>query len=67
MCEEYAPSLPVSRLLGRISFVDSLGCVKDAASDNIQEIIYLGASLMQNDASVCGGIMELIFFGEGLI
>ena len=52
VCEECAPYLPVARLIGRSSFGYSLGFVEDAASDNIQEIISLGGSLMWNDAAV---------------
>ena len=48
-------------MLGISGFGDSFGCVEDAASDNTQEIISLGGSLMWNDAAVCGGRMELIF------
>ena len=44
-----------------ISFGDSLGLVDDAASENIQEKISLGGSLMWNDSAVCGGRMKLIF------
>ena len=52
MCEECALSFLVARLLCFSSFVDSLGRVIDAASDNIQEIISLGGSLMRNDTAV---------------
>ena len=62
MCEECAQFSPVSRLLGYSSFGDSLGRVEDAASDNIQEIISLGGSLMWNDAAVLGGRTELNVF-----
>ena len=61
MCEDCEQHFPVSRLLGCSSFGYSIGHVKDAASDNTQEIISLGGSLMWNDAAVCGGRMELIF------
>ena len=64
VCEECAPSFPVSRLLGRSGFGNSFGCVKYDASDNIQEIIFLGGGLIWNDAAVCGGRMELIFFAR---
>ena len=50
---------PVARLIGRSGFGDSFGCVEDAASDNTQEIIFLGGGLVWNDAAVCGGRMEL--------
>ena len=65
MCEECAPSVPVSRLIGRSSFGDSFGRVNDAASKNIQEVISLRRGLMWNDAAVCGGRMDLnIFVGD---
>ena len=38
----------------------SFGIVENVASDNTQEIVFLGGILMCNDAAVCGGIMELI-------
>ena len=41
-----APSVPVDRLLGRSGFEDYFGHVKDAASDNIYEAIYLGRGLV---------------------
>ena len=62
MCEECAPYFPVARLIGRIIFVNYLGRVKDASSDNIQEIISLGGSFMCNYAAVCCGRMELKLF-----
>ena len=62
VCEECAPYLPVEILLGRSGFGNSLGHVEDAASENIQEIISLVVSLIWNDASVCGGRMELKYF-----
>ena len=57
-CEGCAPSLPVARLHGRGDLVDSFGCFDDAASENIQEIIFLGCGFMWNYAAVCGGKME---------
>ena len=62
MCERFAPSFPVSVILGHSGFGDYFGHVEDAASDNIQEIIFLSISLMWNDAAVYGGRMELNFF-----
>ena len=59
MCEKFTPSFLVSILLGCSGFGDFLGIVEDAASDNIQEIIYLGGTLMWNDSDVCGGRIEL--------
>ena len=64
MCEECAPSFPVSILFGYSGFGDSFNCVEDAASENIQGILFLGGSLMWNDAFVCGGIMELNCFRD---
>ena len=52
MFEECAPPIPVSRLLGRSGFGNTVGCVEAAASDNIQEITFLGGCLMWNDAAV---------------
>ena len=62
MFEECAPPTPVSRLIGRSGFGDAVGCVKSDASNDIQEIKFLGECLMWNDASVCGGRIWLIFF-----
>ena len=59
MCEECAPSVPVSRLICRSGFGDSFGRVNYAASDNTQEVISLGGVLTWNDAAVCGGRMDL--------
>ena len=61
VCEECAPPLPVTRLLGRSRFGDSFGHVEDVASKNIQEIIILGGGLMWNYAAFCGGRTELKF------
>ena len=49
-------------MLGHSGFGDYFGHVEDAASYNIQEIIFLSISLMWNDAAVYGGRMELNFF-----
>ena len=59
MCEERVTYLTVTTLLGCSDFVNYFGHLEDYASDNIQEIIFLGSGLMWNDATVCGGIMEL--------
>ena len=59
MNEECAPYLPISGLLGHSGFDYYLGRVEDEASENIQEIIYLGEILMWNDAAVYGGRMDL--------
>ena len=57
MFEECAPSIPVARLLGCSGFGDSVGSVEAAASDDIQEITFLGDFLMWNNAAVyCGRI-----------
>ena len=62
MCEEYSPSLPVARLLGRNGFGDSFSRVKDGYSENIQELNFLGGSFTWKYAAVCGGRIELDFF-----
>ena len=49
------PITPVSRILGRSGFGDAVGSVEAAASDDIQEISFLGSCLMWNDADVCCG------------
>ena len=50
MFEEFVPPIPVAILLGRSGFGNSVGKVKAAASDDIQEIMFLGGCLMWNDA-----------------
>ena len=55
MFEEYSPPLPVARLLGRSGFGDAVGSVEAAASNDIQEITFLGSCLMWNNAAVCCG------------
>ena len=67
VCDECAPSFLVARLLGCSGFGDSLGHVENAASDNIQEVISMGGSLMWNYATVCGGIFDLTFICERII
>ena len=62
MGEEFSPLLPVVRLLGSSGFGDAVGCVKDAAIDDIQEITSLGSYLMWNDAAVYGGRVRLKYF-----
>ena len=64
MLEECAPSIPVSRILGRSGFGDAVGSVEAAASDDIQEITFLGSSLMWDDAAVCCCRIWLIFLLE---
>ena len=64
MLEECVPPLTVARLLGRSGFGDEVGSVESAASDDIQEITFLGSCLMWNDASVCCGRIWLKCFGS---
>ena len=61
MFEEFAPPIPVARLLCHSGFGDSDVSVKAAASNDIQEITFLGGCLMWNDAAVCGGSICLNF------
>ena len=61
MCEECVPPIPFFRLLGRSGFGDAVGCVEAAASNDIQEITFLGGCLMWNDAAVCGDRIRLNF------
>ena len=62
MCEERAPFLPVSRMIGFSSFGYYFGSSVDSASNNIQEVISLGRGLMCNDSAVCGGRVDLNTF-----
>ena len=62
MCEECAPRIPVSILLGCSGFSDAVGCVEAAASDDIQELTFLGFCLMWNDDVVYGDRIRLKFF-----
>ena len=55
MFEECAPPIPVARMLGRSGFGDAVESVKAVASNDIQEIMFLGGCLIWNDADVCGG------------
>ena len=59
VCDECAPYVPVSRMLGRTVFVYPFGIVEDAAGKNIQDIVVLGGGVVWNDAAVFGGRMEL--------
>ena len=62
MFEECDPPIPVSRLLGRSGFGDVIGSVEAAASDDIQDITFLGRCLMwNNDAVCCGKIWSKMF------
>ena len=53
MLEEFAPPILAARLFGRSGFGDAVGSVEAAASDDIQEITFLGSCLMWNNAAVC--------------
>ena len=55
MFEEYSPPFPVARLLGRSGFGEAVGSIEAAASDDSQEITFLGSCLMWNNAAVCCG------------
>ena len=62
MFEEYAPPIPVARLIVHIGFGDVVGCVEPSASDYVQGITFLGGCLMWNNAAVYGGRIRLNFF-----
>ena len=62
MFEECAPTIPVDRMLGCSGFGYAIESVEASASDDIQEITFLGGCLMWNDASVFGGRIWLDFF-----
>ena len=62
MFEEFAPHIPVVRMIGRDGFGDSVECVEAAARDDIQEIKFLGGCLMWNDDAFCGDRIRLNFF-----
>ena len=49
-------------MLGLSGFGNDVGCVKDAASDDNQEITYLGGCLMWNGVAVCGRRVRLNIF-----
>ena len=61
MFEEFAPHIPVARLLFCGGFGDAVGCDKACASNDIHEIKFLGGCLMWNDAAVCGDSILLKF------
>ena len=67
VCEKFATSILVTRLIGRSGFGDTVGCVKAASIDYTQEITSLGVCLMWNNAVVCGGKVRLKYFCEGLV
>ena len=52
MFEECAPPIPVSRLFGRSGVGDAVESVKTAASDDIQEKMFLDGCLMWHYAAV---------------
>ena len=52
MFEEYAPPITVARLLSRSGVGDAIESVKTAASDDIQEKMFLGGFLMWHYAAV---------------
>ena len=58
---ECAPPITVTILLGHSGFGDAVGSVEAAASNDIQEITFLGGCLMWNDAAVCCGRIWLNF------
>ena len=60
--EECAPHIPVARRLGCSGFGDALGSVEAAASNDIQEITFMGSCLIRNDAAVCCGRIWLNLF-----
>ena len=62
MLEECYLPFPVARLLGRRGFGNAVGSAEANASDDIQEITFLGSCLMWNDAAVCCGKIWLKMF-----
>ena len=52
MFEECAPPIPVDRLLGRSGIGNAVESVKTAASDDIQEKMFLDGCLMWNYTAV---------------
>ena len=62
MFEECAPPIPVSIMIGHSGFGNAVGSVEAAASDDIQEITFLGDCLMWNNAAICGGMIWLNCF-----
>ena len=64
MLEECASPLTVARLLGCSGFGYAVGSVEAVASNDIQDITFLGSCLMWNNAAVyCGRIWLKIFVG----
>ena len=62
MFEECVTPIKVARLLVCSGFGNAIGSAKDNASDDIQEITFLGGCLMRNNAAFCGGRIWLISF-----
>ena len=52
MFEKYAPPIPVARLLGRSGVCDAVESFNTAASDDIQEEMFLDRFLMWHYAAV---------------
>ena len=62
MFEECPPPFTVASMLGRSGFGDAVGSVEAAASNDIQEITFLGSCLMWNNAAFfCGNIWSKMF------
>ena len=53
MFEECAPPIPVSRLFGHIGVGDAVESVKTAASNDVQEKMFLDGCLMWHYDVVC--------------
>ena len=67
MFDECAPPIPVFRLLGRSGFGNAVGSSEAAASNDTQDITFLGGCLMLNNAAICGGRIWLnLFLVSGL-
>ena len=62
MFEECATPIPVARLVGRSGFGSAVRLTKDAVSDDIQDITFLGGCLIWNDAAIYGDRIQLNLF-----
>ena len=62
--EECAPPFPVDRLLGRSGFGNAVGSFEAAASNDIQETMFLGICLIWNNAAFCCGKIWLKMFAR---
>ena len=60
--EECEPPISVSRLIGHSVFGDNVGRIKSVASNDIQEITFMGGCLVWKYAAVCGGRVRNNFF-----